>query len=105
MLRDSMEHAKDDILERLLAEARVDANRSIVERDCALKQDGDLLEEGEWRRIEQQVLMLRRAIEGDDRDYIDAETNELGRVAQAFAERRMDRAIAKALKGVKVGEV
>ena len=105
MLRDSMEHAKDDILERLLAEARVDANRSIVELDSALKQDGDLLEEGEWRRIEQQVLMLRRAIEGDDRDYIDAETNELGRVAQAFAERRMDRAIAKALKGVKVGEV
>ena len=105
MLRDSMEHAKDDILERLLAEARVDANRAIVELDSALKQDGDLLAEGEWRRIEQQVAMLRRAIAGDDRDYIDAETHELGRVAQAFAERRMDRAIASALKGVKVVDI
>jgi len=105
MLRESMEHAKDDIMERLLAEVRVDANRAIVELDSAIKQDGDLLEEGEWRRIERQVAVLRNVMENDDRDYIDAETQELGRVAQAFAERRMDRAIAGVLKGVKVEEV
>lgn len=104
MLRESMENAKKDITERMLVEARVDANRSIVELDSALKQDSDLLLEGEWRRIERQVAVLRTAIEGDDRDYIDAELQELGRIAQPFAERRMDRAIGSALKGVKVDE-
>lgn len=105
MLRESIENAKSDILERLLVEARVEAERAIAELDSALKQDADLLQEGEWRRIERQVDMLRRAIEGDDREYIYAEMNELGRVAQPFAERRMDRAIASVLKGAKVDEV
>ncbi len=105
MLLDSMENAKRDITERLLVEARVDANRSIVELDSALKQDGDLLLEGEWRKIERQVAVLRNAIAGDDRDYIDVELQELGRIAQPFAERRMDRAINSALKGVKVEDV
>lgn len=102
MLLESMENAKRDITERLLVEARVEANRSIIELDSALKQDGDLLLEGEWRRIERQVTVLRNAIADDDRDYIDAELQELGRVAQSFAERRMDRAINSALKGTKI---
>lgn len=105
MLRESMENAKRDIMERLLVEARVDAQRSIVELDSALKQDADLLEEGEWRRIERQVAVVRNAVEGDDRDYIDAEVQELGRIAQPFAERRMDRAISGVLKGVNVDAV
>ena len=105
MLRESIENAQADILERLLVEARVEADRAIVELDSAIKQDGDLLQEGEWRRIERQVDMLRRAIAGDDREYIYAETTELGRVAQLFAERRMDKAIAKAITGMKVDEV
>ena len=102
MLLESMENAKRDITERLLVEARVEANRSIIELDSALKQDADLLLEGEWRRIERQVAVLRNAIADDDRDYIDAELQELGRVAQSFAERRMDRAINSALKGTKI---
>ena len=105
MLRESMENAKRDIMERLLVEARVDAQRSIVELDSALKQDSDLLEEGEWRRIERQVAVVRNAVEGDDRDYIDAEVQELGRIAQPFAERRMDRAISGVLNGVNVDAV
>lgn len=105
MLLESMENAKRDITERLLVEARVDANRSIIELDSALKQDADLLLEGEWRQIERQVAVLRNAIAGDDRDYIDVELQELGRIGQAFAERRMDRAINSALKGVKVEDV
>jgi molecular chaperone HscA len=105
MLLESMENAKRDIMERLLVEARVDAQRSIVELDSALKQDADLLEEGEWRRIERQVAVVRNAVEGEDRDYIDAEVQELGRIAQPFAERRMDRAISGVLKGAKVDEV
>ena len=59
----------------------------------------------EKTRIDRQIGVLRNAIAGGDRDYIDAELQELGRLAQAFAERRMDRAIGSALKGKKVNEV
>ncbi len=102
MLRESMENARKDITERLLLEARVEAERAIVELESAMKQDGGLLEEAEKSRLERQMAVLRNAIEGSDRDYIDAELNELGRLAQPFAERRMDRAIAVALKGAHI---
>ena len=39
MLRESMENARKDIHERLLAEARLEAQRTIVELESAMKQD------------------------------------------------------------------
>lgn len=102
MLLDSMENAKKDITERLLAEARMEAERSIVELESAIKQDGKLLEAAEKARIERQVGVVRNAVSGTDRDYIDAEVQELGRIAQPFAERRMDSAIASAIKGAHI---
>ncbi|MEZ5690955.1 MAG: Fe-S protein assembly chaperone HscA [Rickettsiales bacterium] len=104
MLMDSMENAKEDITERLLVEARVEANRSIIELNSALEQDSNLLLEGEWRKIERQVMVLRNAIEGEDRDYIDAELQQLAKIAEPFAQRRMDKAVGSALKGVKIGK-
>jgi len=50
-------------------------------------------------------MVVGNAIAGEDRDYIDAETQELARITQDFAERRMDSAIGVALKGVNVNEV
>lgn len=105
MLMESMEFAQKDITERLLVEARVEAQRLIVELESAMKQDSELLEENEHKRFTRQIVTLRNAIEGDDREYIDAETQELGRLSQTFAERRMDRAIGSALKGAHIDKV
>ena len=105
MLRDSMEHAKKDIMERLLVESRVDAGRVMFELESAMGQDGDLLSEAERKQIERQVNVLKNAVDGDDRDYIDVESQELSRLTQAFAERRMDKAIMSALKGAHIDNV
>jgi molecular chaperone HscA len=102
MLRDSMENAKQDIMERLLVESRVEAGRAIAEIESAFAQDGDLLDAQERARLERQMKVVRNAMEGDEREYIDAETHELSRLAQPFAERRMDAAIAKALAGTHI---
>jgi len=102
MLLDSMENARKDITERLLVEARVEAERNIVELESVMKKDGDLLEEAEKARLNRQISVLRNAALGSDRDYIDAEAQELGRLSQNFAERRMDRAIGVALKGAHI---
>ena len=105
MLLESMENAKKDITERLLAEARVEAERMIVELEAVMKKDGDLLDEAEKARLIRQIGVVRNVMAGNDRDYIDAEAQELGRLSQPFAERRMDRAIGIALKGTHIDEV
>ncbi|NBX04309.1 MAG: Fe-S protein assembly chaperone HscA [Alphaproteobacteria bacterium] len=105
MLLDSMKNAQKDISERLLVEARVEAGRAIFEIESATKSDGDLLSEAERKQIDQQIKVVKNAVAGEDRDYIDVELHELSRLAQPFAERRMDRAIGLALKGVSVEQV
>jgi molecular chaperone HscA len=102
MLLESMEHAKGDITERLLVESRVEAERTIVELESALNSSGELLTPAEKSRLERQISVVRNTLGGGDRDYIDAEVHELARLAQPFAERRMDRAITDALKGAHI---
>ena len=105
MLLASMENAKADITQRLLVEARVEAGRLIEELESVMRQDSHLLEPNERARFERQMMVLRNVADGEDRDYIDAETQELARMTQAFAERRMDSAIAVALKGTHIDKV
>lgn len=102
MLRESMEHARADIMERLLVETRVEAERAIIEVESAIKADGHLMSEAEAKLITRQIQAVRNAIQGTQREYIDAEVNELGRVAQNFAERRMNESMNRALAGTDI---
>lgn len=105
MLRESMEHARADIMERLLVETRVEAERAIIEVESAIKSDGHLLSEAEAKLIARQIQAVRNAILGTQREYIDAEVNELGRVAQNFAERRMNESMSKAMAGQSINSL
>ncbi len=99
MLRESMEHARADIMERLLVEARVEAERAIIEIESAIASDGNLLSDAERALITRQMQTVRNAAEGIDRDYLDMEVQQLALAAQDFAERRMNAQIAKVLIG------
>ncbi len=105
MLRESMEHGSQDMAERLLAETRMEAERTVIELESAMKQDATLLEEAEKRRLERQIQVVKNAASGADRDYISVEVAELSRLAANFAQRRMDKAIATALKGTHIDKV
>ncbi len=105
MLLVSMQHAKEDILLRLLAEARMEAQRSILELESAAARDAALLAPGEAEAFAKQTAVLREAMRGTERDLIDHETQHLGAICRPFAERRMNKAIEKALQGKKVEEV
>ncbi len=102
MLRTSMEHAKDDILQRLLIEARVEAERIIHDVESALVVGAALLIEGEKAVIEQQIAAVREALSGDDREKIDYEADRLNQISNPFAQRRMDKAIGSALQGTHI---
>lgn len=105
MLRASMEHAREDITQRLLAEARMEAERSIIELESAMKQDKTPLNAAEKAAIASQIQVVRNAASGDDRDYIDVELQQLAALANPFAQRRMDSAITSALKGAHIDDV
>ncbi|MFA6019168.1 MAG: Fe-S protein assembly chaperone HscA [Rhodospirillales bacterium] len=100
MLKDSLEHAKEDMAARVLAEAKVEARRNALAVIAALSHDGDLLSPEERLVIDQALAGLDRACTGNDRDVVLAASEELEAATKPFAEKRMDRGIRKALAGV-----
>ncbi len=105
MLRESMEFARADITSRLLREAEMEAKRSLEEVKSAIKSDGDLLDDRERARIHEQMGQLEQALATGDRDKIDVVCEQLHNVTRHFAEKRMDRAINLALKGVSLDKI
>jgi molecular chaperone HscA len=102
MLRDSLDHAAEDMEQRLLVEARVEARRAVSALDAALVADADLLDAQEQAEIREAKALVEKAIDGTDRDAINAAVEALDRRTQIFAERRMDRGINQALTGMNV---
>ncbi len=100
MLRDSLEHAREDMDARLLAEARVEAGRILNAVTAALAADGDLLDAGERAAIERALTEQEKVLPGTDREAINAAAEALEAITKPFAEKRMDRGIRAALGGV-----
>jgi molecular chaperone HscA len=105
MLRESLDHAADDMEQRLLVEARVEARRAVSALQAALIADADLLDPAEKAEIEDAKAVVEKAIDGADRDAINAAVEALDSQTQIFAERRMDRGINRALTGMDVGKL
>jgi len=102
MLEESMVHAREDITLRLLAEAKLEASRTIHDVERALKLDGALLNDEEQASISAHMKALAQVMDGSDRDAIDALHMELKHIASDFAQKRMDKAVGQALKGKRV---
>lgn len=105
MLLISQENAKQDIMQRLDREAKVEAMRALAEIESALASDGHLLSDAERKLLEMQMNYVREAVEEGDRERIDAEIQQLGHAAAPLAERRMNQAVAKVLSGCHVDAV
>jgi molecular chaperone HscA len=77
MLYDSLEHAEEDMTQRLLMEARIEARRSLLALDGALAKDGNLLSAEERGALDESRRHLEAAIAGEDRDEINAASEAL----------------------------
>jgi len=102
MLRSSMEHAADDAGARMLAEARVDAERLVDALTMALEADGSLLAEDERDGLESAMDTMRTVVAGGQTEAIRLETKALSEASDEFAARRMNREIRRALQGQSV---
>ena len=104
MLRDSIEHAEDDVSARMLREQQVEAERVLEALAAALADDGDLLSASEREAIDTVAGQLIELIKSDDVRAIKEGISALDQAATEFVARRMDGNIKKALAGHNVDE-
>lgn len=105
MLRDSMDHASDDMHSRMLREQQVEAERVVEALDAALKKDGDeLLSEEEKNNISEARELLVNAKSSDDTENIKAAIKKLENACADYVARRMNSNIRNAMQGHSVEE-
>ena len=106
MIKSSFDNAQQDMQARELAEQRVEAERVIESVIVALQTDGsELLSTDEFHQIEAVLKQLMDAKQGLDCSAIAQGIKALDAATQAFAARRMNASINKALTGKNVSEI
>ncbi len=105
MLRDSLEHAQDDMRQRSLREQQVEADRVIEALDAALEKDAEeLLTEDENQTILAARLALAQAREHGSEEAIKAAITALEQASEEFVARRMNKSVQHLMSGHKVEE-
>jgi molecular chaperone HscA len=99
MLRDSYQHAKEDMHARALNEHRIDAQRLIDAIRSAMAEDGALLTAEETADIREKIDFLERAVSTLHARAIKVAADALNRATEEFAARRMNAGVRRALAG------
>jgi len=100
MLQDSFTTAEADMKARALTEARVDAERMLLATQSALDADAELLQPDERQSIAALMSTLRETAKAShDAAVVEAAVQALAQGTEAFAARRMNEGIRKALAG------
>jgi molecular chaperone HscA len=105
MLSEGFSHAEEDMAERALREARVDAQRMVLATRSALAADGNLLTVAERQAIEALIESTASAGAAEDAHAIEAAVQALAAGTEAFAAARMNQGIRQALAGRRLEEV
>ena len=105
LLEESIDFAEEDIEQRLLIEARTEADTVLNATHKALHQNAAFLRQGEEEQIAQAVQKLREALGGEDYDLIRDLTEELSEATTPFAQRIMDSSIQEVLGEKRLSEL
>jgi molecular chaperone HscA len=104
MLLASFEHAEEDLRARQLRERVVEAEQVLHATVKALAQDGGLLDEDERAELDGALKALRDALAQPEDRALKHRTEALDRAALPLAERRMNRALERAMGGHALAE-
>lgn len=99
MLLDSITHAKDDIAQRMLIEARTEGEQMTYTVERFISKNGSFLSESEITETNNYITALRDSLTSGDKDLILKKADELNEFTRPFAERLMDHAVSHAMKG------
>ena len=99
MLLDSITHAKDDVSQRMVIEARTEGEQMVYTAQRFLEKNGEYLNIQEIAETNRYIEALKTALTSADKDLIHKKIDELNEFTRPFAERVMDQAISQAMKG------
>jgi molecular chaperone HscA len=99
MLMDSITHAKDDVAQRMLIEARTEGEQMVYTVERFIEKNGSHLSAKEIDHTRRFVEELRAALATGEKDLIHKKIDEVNEFTRPFAERLMDTAISHAMKG------
>ena len=99
MLQSSFGAAESDKNARMLNEAKVDGLSLTQAIKAALQQDAHLLNAAELQAIQTQLAAFEQLMQGDDAHAIHQATEALNTATEAFAAKRMDVSVSRALTG------
>ena len=105
MLEDAIDHAETDVDERLLIDARVEAEQISLHLNKAISADDALLEKDEGPMLHDLLRDLEAAMKGTDRHRISDLSHKIDEVSAPFAQRRIERDLQLALSGRSATEV
>ncbi len=99
MLLDSITHAKDDMQVRALVEAQTEAQQLLDTTRQFVEKNKSFLTEDELANTEKAMNELNSLSATGSKDAIHAAIEKLNEISRPYAERLMDKAISKAMKG------
>ncbi|GEJ55683.1 Fe-S protein assembly chaperone HscA [Anaeromyxobacter diazotrophicus] len=105
MLVESLEHAEEDVVQRFLAEWRLEGERLAGALRQGLAEDPDLLADGEREAIDARLAGLGEALRGEDPRALRAWIDAADASAAPFMERRLDRYVGRTLAGKRLEEL
>lgn len=102
MLLDSMTHAREDMQNRALVEARTEGEQLLNTTEKFIQKNIAGLTKEELLATSMAMQALQLALDMSDKNLIQAKTEELNNISRPYAERIMDEAVSKAMAGKKV---
>jgi molecular chaperone HscA len=99
MLIDSITHAKSDVEQRMLIEARSEGEQLVYTAERFIEKNGFVLTESEKSETLKYIAALKDALATAEKDNILKKADELNEFTRPFAERLMDIAVSQAMKG------
>ncbi|MFT6106674.1 MAG: molecular chaperone HscA [Rickettsiales bacterium] len=105
MLLESLKNSKEDMNARLLAEAKIEAKRSILALKAAFKEDNDSIDDDFIGAANKQIKILEDAINIGDSGQINHQAEELEEFAKKIAEIKMNQAIKESLIGKNIDQI
>jgi molecular chaperone HscA len=102
MLMDSISHAKDDMQQRALVEAQTETKILIDATKNFIAKNKDYLSGEEINMTREALKKLEDLETSNNKDRIQQAVEELNELSRPFAERIMDEAIGKVMKGKKI---
>lgn len=102
MLKESIDHAQEDMTLRSLTEASTEGEQLIYASRKFIKDHNHLISTDECTTMESMISALQSQINDGNKDGIVNATTSLNAYSRQFAEKAMDEKIAKALQGKKI---